>query len=62
MTCWGEEDEEEVEMREERAVVDQKKGIMREVMMKTCVQLLNGQKLMWLVLRHIYKKNILLYL
>lgn len=49
-------------MREERAVVDQKKGIMREVMMKTCVQLLNGQKLMWLVLRHIYKKNILLYL
>lgn len=31
-------------MREERAVVDQKKGIMREVMMKTCVQILNGQK------------------
>lgn len=26
-------------MREERAVVDQKKGIMREVMMKTCTNI-----------------------
>lgn len=45
-------------MRKGRAVVDQKKGIMREVMMKICVQILNGQILNVAGLKpHIYKKS-----